>query len=87
MHEVTHTRRPDGSRLDLDGMPDPARHGASGEVVRVEDDVFLNRDGRQVPVAYTASPIETAEGVQGCVVVFEDISERKAREETLQARS
>ena len=51
--------------------------------MHVEDDVFLSRDGHQVPVAYTASPIETAEGVRGCVVVFEDIAGRKAREETL----
>jgi EAL domain-containing protein (putative c-di-GMP-specific phosphodiesterase class I) len=45
--------------------------------------VFFGRDGRQIPVAYSASPIETAEGVKGCVVVFEDITERKASEDAL----
>jgi EAL domain-containing protein (putative c-di-GMP-specific phosphodiesterase class I) len=34
-------------------------------------------------VAYTASPFETDEGVEGCVVVFEDITVRKAHEESL----
>ena len=51
--------------------------------MHVEDDVFMSRDGHQIPVAYTASPIETADGVRGCVVVFEDIAGRKAREEAL----
>ena len=37
-----------------------------------------------MPVAYTAAPFETDDGVQGCVVVFEDISERKAHEESLE---
>ena len=47
------------------------------------DDVFLRRDGRELPVAYSAAPFETDDGVQGCVVVFEDITERKAHEEEL----
>ena len=47
------------------------------------DDVFVRRDGRKLPVAYSAAPFETDEGVQGCVVVFEDISERKAHEAKL----
>ena len=48
------------------------------------DDVFVRRDGRELPVAYSAAPFETDDGVQGCVVVFEDISERRAHEEELE---
>ena len=50
------------------------------ETVRVEDDQFLGRDGRPIPVAYTAAPFRTEDGLQGCVVIFSDISERKRRE-------
>jgi EAL domain-containing protein (putative c-di-GMP-specific phosphodiesterase class I) len=32
-------------------------------------------------VAYTAAPFSTDDGLQGCVVVFQDISDRKRREE------
>ncbi len=46
--------------------------------------MFIRRDGRELPVAYTARPFETDDGVEGCVVVFDDISERKADEERLQ---
>ncbi len=38
---------------------------------------------RDVHVAYTASPFETAEGIAGSVVVFKDVSERRARDQSL----
>jgi PAS domain S-box-containing protein len=82
MHELAHSRRPDGSQLP--GEECPILQARRGHVVRVEDDVFIRRDGRQLPVAYTAAPFETEDGVEGCVVVFQDISERKARETSLQ---
>jgi len=46
--------------------------------------MFIRRDGRELPVAYTSSPFETADEVEGCVVVFDDISERKETEGRLQ---
>jgi EAL domain-containing protein (putative c-di-GMP-specific phosphodiesterase class I) len=57
--------------------------GRDGETRRVDDDVFMRSDGHELPVAYTAAPFDTDEGVQGCVVVFEDISERKRNEDAL----
>ncbi len=51
------------------------------ETVRVEDDTFTTADGGELPVAYTATPFSTEDGPQGCVVIFQDISERKRREE------
>ena len=55
----------------------------TGDRARI-DDVFVRRDGRELPVAYTSAPFETDDGVHGCVVVFEDISERKAHEQDLE---
>lgn len=54
-----------------------------GVRVHVDDAHFLRADGAELPVAYTVAPFETATGVQGCVVLFEDISERKAYEDGL----
>ncbi|HZH23869.1 MAG TPA: EAL domain-containing protein [Solirubrobacteraceae bacterium] len=83
LHDVVHTRRLDGSQLPIEESPilGAMRDGTSR---RVDDDVFIRRDGGELPVAYNAAPFETTDGVHGCVVVFEDISERKAREESLQ---
>ena len=46
--------------------------------MRVEDDVFLRKDGHELPVAYTAAPFSAGVGIEGCVVLFEDITKRKA---------
>jgi EAL domain-containing protein (putative c-di-GMP-specific phosphodiesterase class I) len=83
MHEVIQARRPDGSALAFAGSP-IAQVRVHGRTVRESDDVFVRRDGSTLPVAYTAAPFETDEGVEGCVVVFADITERKARETVLQ---
>jgi PAS domain S-box-containing protein len=82
MHEIAHSRRPDGSKLPAEECP--ILQARRGETVRIEDDLFIRRDGCQLPVAYTAAPFETEDGVEGCVVVFRDISESKAREASLQ---
>ena len=83
MHEVVHAHRPDGSEFPIEDCP-IIHARRDRQTVRIEDDLFFRRDGSPVPVAYTASPFETEDGVEGCVVVFEEISERKAREENLQ---
>ena len=79
MHQVIHRRRPNGSVLPFEDCPIT---GAlrERETVRIEDDLFITRSGRELPVAYTATPFATADGLQGCVVVFRDVSERRRLE-------
>jgi PAS domain S-box-containing protein len=85
MHEMTHHRRADGSPWSLEECP--LLHVRSeGEVVRVDDDLFVRKDGSELPVEITAAPFRTEEGVRGTVVVFSDISERKTRERHLRAQ-
>jgi PAS domain S-box-containing protein len=84
MNEVAHSRRPDGSPLPLEDSP-ILRARRDGEVVRVDDDIFLRRDGTELPVAYTAAPFSTDDGVQGCVVVFQDNTQRKAEAQRIEA--
>ncbi len=51
----------------------------------VEDEVFWRKDGTSLPVAYTATPVRDRNGeVMGTVVVFSDITKRKAAEKALQ---
>jgi PAS domain S-box-containing protein len=77
LHAMTHDRRTDGSPLPVQECP-ILRARRDGEMVRVEDDIFICRDGSELPVAYTAAPFSTDDGIEGCVIVFEDITERKA---------
>lgn len=82
MHELSHSPRPDGTPIPREECPIWAAR-MRGEVVRVDDDLFRRKDGSFFPAAYTASPFSTAEGVEGCVVVMADITERKREEERI----
>jgi PAS domain S-box-containing protein len=83
LHEMTHFRRVDGSTYPAAECPlFKARVG--GEAIRVEDDVFIRKDGSALPVAYTSAPIEMADGLQGSVIVFTDITERKREQDRMQ---
>ncbi len=79
-HETIHYQHRDGS-------PFPAaecqmlRPRSTGETVREELDWFTRKDGRMVPVAYSSAPLATDLG-RGAVVVFRDVSERLASEES-----
>ena len=77
VHAILHGSRLDGTALPVEECP-IRRARQEGELVRVEDDVFLRKDGRELPVAYTAAPFSAGVGIEGCVVLFEDITKRKA---------
>jgi len=68
-------RRP--SRID--------RARVDGKVVRIHDDVFVRRDGFELPVGYTVSPFASEHGDAGSVVVFRDISQQKVEGQKLQS--
>jgi PAS domain S-box-containing protein len=83
MHGLVHSRHHDGSEFPAGDCP-ILRASQNGVAIRVEDDQFLCRDGTVLPVAYTAAPFVTDDGIVGCAVVFKDITERKAREQTME---
>lgn len=78
------TARPDGEATDPasddHALSSPVREGVT---VRDDDATFVRRDGSTFPVAYTAAPFETTTGLQGRVLLFADVSERKAYEDGL----
>ena len=82
MHDAVHS-------LDPEGNPRSAetclllRVIRDGQAVRVDDDVFVRRDGSLVPVAYTSSPMVSDGEVVGAVVAFHDITQQKASQERL----
>jgi EAL domain-containing protein (putative c-di-GMP-specific phosphodiesterase class I) len=79
MHDITHYRCTDGTPMPADECP-LAQVRLTGEVVRVEDDIFMRKDGSELPVEMTAAPFESEDGVNGTVVVFSDITARKTDE-------
>jgi len=78
-HEMIHTLRPDGTSHPSAECPITLARQA-GTSVRVDDDTFQCRDGSFLPVAYSAASFITESGESGSVVVFNDITERKAQD-------
>jgi PAS domain S-box-containing protein len=79
MHETIHFVGRDGGAVPAEqcALLQARRHGT---VVHIEDDIFIRKDGTQLPVAITCTSIEAAGGGRGSVVVFTDVTERHARE-------
>lgn len=78
LHELVHAH----ARNAL-GAPDAAPHCPfllalrSRTSIRVEEDVFLTRDARKLPVSYTVSPIKRDGEIEGFVVVFRDATQAR----------
>ena len=82
MHEVLHHSREDGSPYPVAECP-IFRAFQSGVGCRNSDEVFWRKDGSSFPVEYSSHPIRDAGLVQGAVVNFIDIRERRRSERLL----
>ncbi|HVL57774.1 MAG TPA: PAS domain-containing sensor histidine kinase [Burkholderiaceae bacterium] len=83
LHEVVHHTRPDGTPYPLAECPIdrafPQNSQTQGE------EVFVHKDGRFYPVAFTASPIRDEQAnVVGTIIEVRDISDEKRTREALQ---
>jgi len=78
-HEVHHHSHLDGSKYPREDCPIYAAL-KDGEIHRVDDEVFWHTDGSAVPVEYISTPIWQDGKLNGAVVIFRDISERKKLE-------
>ena len=83
IHDIHHHTRLDGSHYPKEECPVYAAT-KDGEIHRVDTEVFWHINGSPVPVEYTSTPIWKDGELDGAVIVFRDISQRKQME---QARS
>ena len=81
-HQLFHHTRPDGTPYPRAECP-LQKSIRDGEVCRGQNEVFWTRDGRMFPVEHVNAPILEQGQVVGAVVVFRDISDRKAADDAL----
>ena len=84
VHDIHHHSHPDGSPYPHNECPIYAAL-RDGEIHRVDEEVFWHVDGSPVPIEYTSTPIRQDGEIQGAVVVFRDISERREIEHQREA--
>ncbi len=68
---------------DSSGAATLAQAVRNGVSTRVHEEVFVRRDGSTFPVAYSISPMTVDGQLEGAVVTFIDITERKRVEDEL----
>jgi PAS domain S-box-containing protein len=78
-HWLVHYKRRDGSPYPIEECP-LTRGRDTGDLVRIEEDWLVRKDGSMMPVACTAVPFE-APGGYGIAVSFTDLSIRMAAEQ------
>jgi diguanylate cyclase (GGDEF)-like protein/PAS domain S-box-containing protein len=81
IHQRIHRHQPESVSPEECGIQ---RALTDGRIHRVEEDMFLRKDGSSFPVAYAAAPMLRENKIVGVVTVFEDISERKRLQDELE---
>jgi PAS domain S-box-containing protein len=75
-HDAWHDLQPDGTPYPIEDCY-VTQAIRSGIRTHVAEDFYRRPDATTVPVEVTASPLSTAEGIQGAVVVFRDTTQRR----------
>ncbi|PWC75742.1 response regulator [Azospirillum sp. TSH64] len=83
LHALIHSRRADGSHFPALECP-VTEVLLSGESRRGLEDTYWSKAGKPFLVEYTASPMLAEGKVEGAVVVFHEIAERKRAEAAMQ---
>jgi len=79
LHALMHHSRPDGASYPQHDCPMYAT-SLDGAVRSVRDEVLWRKDGSLVEVEYSAYPIRREGRLEGVVVVFDDVTERRTLE-------
>jgi PAS domain S-box-containing protein len=82
MHQLVHHARPDGSDFPCQECA-MYRTAQDGQPRVVDDEVLWSKDGASIPVEYSTTPVFKSDTLVGTVVVYRDITERKAAEQAL----
>jgi PAS domain S-box-containing protein len=81
IHETVHAHRKDGEPYPPEQCPMNLT-ARNGEANRVVDELFWPADGEPFPVEYASNPVYHDQELQGAVITFSDIRERKRAEES-----
>jgi PAS domain S-box-containing protein len=79
IHDVVHDSRTNGANYPADACP-MNRAATYGEASRTVDEVFWRTQDESFPVEYSSNPIFHDGELQGAVITFSDVSERKRTE-------
>jgi two-component system, cell cycle sensor histidine kinase and response regulator CckA len=81
LHEKLHCRRPDGTWYPSEDCPH-MEVIRTATMMRSDEDFFVHKDGRLVPISCSIAPIKSDSTVAGAVMVVRDLTQQKLIEAT-----
>ncbi|TAL66105.1 MAG: PAS domain-containing sensor histidine kinase [Bacteroidetes bacterium] len=82
MHPLIHHTKPDGSQYPWEQCPTCLTIN-EGRIFRDDNEYLIKKDGSGFFIEYVSTPIMKNDKVDGAVVIFKDITERKKAEEQI----
>jgi len=82
IHDLIHHSRADGSPYPFADCP--MQRTMMDGIVRTAQEVFWRKSGEAFTVDYSCSPIYENNRIAGCVVMFQDVTERKRLEKQVE---
>jgi two-component system cell cycle sensor histidine kinase/response regulator CckA len=79
LHDRLRCRSPDGNWYSSEECPH-MKVLITGETLRSEEDFFLHKDGRLIPISSSVSPIPSDSTIGGAVLVVRDLTQQKSSE-------
>jgi two-component system cell cycle sensor histidine kinase/response regulator CckA len=79
LHEKLHSRHPDGTWYPSEDCPH-LKVLATGETIRTNEDFFVHKDGRLIPISCSVAPIKSDSTIAGAVMVVRDLTQQKLDE-------
>src|SRR3954465_6302443 len=79
LHNRLRCRSADGNWLASEDCPH-MKVLITGETVRSEEDYFLHKDGRLIPISSSVAPIPSDSTISGAVLVVRDLTHQKSSE-------
>jgi len=80
IHDLIHHTRKDGSFYPVDECPMKKAY-TMGKVFTIDDEVLWRKDGSPIDVFYTSTPIVKGGEIEGAVITFRDVTEKRLAEE------
>jgi len=84
IHKLIHHSYPDGSPYPRENCPMYKAY-TEGNTYTIDSEALWRKDGTGFPVEYSSTPIKKEDKIEGAVITFRDITERKAAEERFHA--
>jgi two-component system, cell cycle sensor histidine kinase and response regulator CckA len=81
LHEKLHCWGPEGTWYSSEDCPH-MRVLTTGQTLRSQEDFFVHKDGRVIPISCSIAPIQSDSTIAGAVMVVRDLTEQKLAEAT-----